>query len=54
MYLSGLNEPVLMVKPDSDLDNVNPEYLEKQYTVRLTWSDYSDKFIAKFLKTLNI
>ena len=49
MYLSGLNEPVLMIKPDSDLDNVNPEYLEKQYTVRLTWSDYTETFIKKFL-----
>ena len=50
MYLSGLNEPVLMIKPDSDLDNVNPEYLEKEYTVRLSGSNYSNSFLENFVK----
>ncbi len=51
MYLQrGVpNDPYLMVKADSDLDNVKPEFLQNKYAVRLTWSDYSQDFIDKFV-----
>lgn len=48
MYLSGFKQtPYLMVKPNSDLDNINPEFLENKYIVRLS-GEYEDSFINKF------
>ncbi|WP_062055790.1 hypothetical protein [Aquimarina longa] len=51
MYLqtSVPNEPYLMVKPNSDLDNIKPEYLENKYVVRLSGSNYEKSFIEKFI-----
>lgn len=50
MYLSGIpTDPYLMVKPNSDLDNVKLEYLQNKYTVRLSGGDYYTNFIEKFV-----
>jgi len=50
MYLSGFKQaPYLMVKSDSDLDNINPDFLKNKYTIRLAWSEFSKKFIDKFI-----
>ena len=43
-------DPYLMIKPDSDLNNVKPEYLQNKYTVRLSGTDYSKDFIDKFIQ----
>ncbi|WP_234859294.1 hypothetical protein [Aquimarina aquimarini] len=50
MYLATNvpGEPHLRIKPDSDLTKFKPEYLN--YSVRLVWSDYSDKFINDFIE----
>lgn len=38
-----------MVKPDSDLSNVNPEFLQNKYVVRLSGGDYDESFIKRFV-----
>lgn len=51
MYLSGFKHaPYLMVKSDSDLENINPDFLKNKYTVRLAWSDFNKVFIEKFIE----
>jgi len=51
MYLSGFKDtPYLMVKSDSDLNNINPDFLKNKYTVRLAWSGFSQEFINKFIE----
>ncbi len=50
MYLSGFKDaPYLMVKPNSDLDNIDLDYLKNKYTVRLS-GKYEEKFLEKFLE----
>lgn len=51
MYLqTGVpGEPHLVVKPNSDLDSVKPEYLENKYVVRLSGSNFEKNFIEKFV-----
>ena len=39
-----------MIKPESNLKNINPDFLENKYTIRLIWSGYSQKFIDKFIQ----
>ncbi len=50
MYLSGFQHaPYLMVKPESDLDNIKPDFLENKYTVRLS-GEYDNAFLQKFVE----
>ena len=50
MYLSGFQHaPYLMVKPESDLENINPDFLENKYMVRLS-GEYDDIFLKKFVQ----
>ena len=43
-----------MIKPESDLENINPDFLENKYTVRLS-GDFNFNFLQKFyLKFKNI
>ena len=53
MYLSGFaHAPYLMVKPESDLENINPDFLENKYTVRLS-GKFDDLFLEKFVQKFN-
>jgi hypothetical protein len=53
MYLSGFaHSPYLMIKPESDLENINPDFLENKYTVRLS-GEYDDPFLKKFIQKFN-
>ena len=37
MHLSGFKDaPYLMVKPNSDLDSINPDFLKDKYIIRLS------------------
>lgn len=50
MYLSGFKDsPYLMVEPDSDLDNINSDFLKNKYTVRL-FGKHNTKFIERFVE----
>ncbi|MDE0536853.1 MULTISPECIES: hypothetical protein [unclassified Tenacibaculum] len=50
MYLSGFKDaPYLMVKPDSDLENINPDFLKNKYTVRL-FGKHNKLFIERFVE----
>ncbi len=50
MYLSGFKDaPYLMIKPNSDLDNINPDFLKDKYTIRLS-GKFDDLFLKKFNK----
>ncbi|OEK07614.1 hypothetical protein A8C32_17615 [Flavivirga aquatica] len=50
MHLSGFKDsPYLMVKPNSDLDNINPDFLENKYTVRL-FGKFEKQFIEQFIE----
>jgi hypothetical protein len=50
MYLSGFKDaPYIMVKPNSDLDEINPDFLKNKYTVRLS-GGHNSKFIERFIK----
>lgn len=49
MYLSGFKQdPYLMIKPDSDLYNISPEFLQNKYVVRLS-GEFNNDFIEKFV-----
>lgn len=49
MYLSGSkNAPYLMIEPDSDLNNVNSDFLKNNYLVRL-FGVFPDQFIERFI-----
>ena len=53
MYLSGFaHAPYLMVKPESDLENIKPDFLENKYTVRLS-GKFDDLFLEKFFQKFN-
>ena len=53
MYLSGFaHAPYLMVKPESDLENIKPDFLENKYTVRLS-GKFDDLFLEKFVQKFN-
>lgn len=53
MYLSGFKQsPYLMIKPDSDLDNINPDFLKNKYVVRLS-GEFEEHFIQRFIKIFN-
>ncbi len=53
MYLSGFaHAPYLMVKPESDLENIKPDFLENKYTVRLS-GEYDEVFLNKFVQKFN-
>jgi hypothetical protein len=58
MYLSGFKDaPYLMVEPDSDLDNINPDFLKNKYTVRLSGKfdkTLLDKFTEKFYDVISL
>ncbi len=48
MYLSGFKHaPYLMIKPNSDLNNIKPDFLKNKYTVRLS-GDFDETFLKKF------
>ena len=48
MYLSGFKHaPYLMIKPNSDLNNIKPDFLKNKYTVRLS-GDFDETFLRKF------
>ncbi len=50
MYIAGPDGYThLMIKPESDLDNIKPEFLENKYIVRLS-GKFDDIFIEKFIK----
>ncbi len=50
MYLSGFKHaPYLMIEANSDLNNINPDFLKNKYTVRLAWNDFNSEFINKFI-----
>ncbi|MDX8552522.1 hypothetical protein MK851_02655 [Tenacibaculum sp. 1B UA] len=50
MYLSGFkHSPYLMIKPDSDLENINPDFLKNKYTVRLS-GKFENKFLKEFIE----
>ncbi|HIP48078.1 MAG TPA: hypothetical protein EYG92_03825 [Lutibacter sp.] len=38
-----------MVKSNSDLNNINPDFLKNKYTVRLAWDGFNSEFINKFI-----
>lgn len=40
-----------MVKPDSDFANINPDFLQNKYTVRLSGGEYEENFIKRFVDT---
>ena len=53
MYLSGFaHAPYLMVKSESDLENIKPDFLENKYTVRLS-GEYDEVFLNKFVQKFN-
>ncbi|WP_396157629.1 hypothetical protein [Flavobacterium sp.] len=53
MYLSGFaHAPYLMIKPESDLENINPDFLENKYTLRL-FGEYDNTFLKKFIQIFN-
>jgi hypothetical protein len=53
MYLSGFaHAPYLMVKSESDLENIKPDFLENKYTVRLS-GEYVEVFLNKFVQKFN-
>ena len=53
MYLSGFAQaPYLMIEPKSDLENINPDFLENKYTVRL-FGKFEDLFLQKFIQKFN-
>ena len=53
MYLSGFaHAPYLMVKSESDLENIKPDFLENKYTVRLS-GKFDDLFLEKFVQKFN-
>ena len=53
MYLSGFKTaPYLMIEPKSDLENINPDFLENKYTVRL-FGKFDDLFLQKFIQKFN-
>ncbi|TRX30285.1 leucine-rich repeat protein [Flavobacterium sp. ZT3R18] len=58
MHLSGFKTaPYLMVKPDSDLENINPDFLENKYTVRLSGkfdNYFLQEFSQKFHNVINL
>ena len=50
MYLSGFaHAPYLMIEPDSDLKNINSDFLLDKYTVRLS-GDFKISFLKKFVE----
>jgi hypothetical protein len=50
MYLSGFKTaPYLMVEPESDLENINPDFLKNKYTIRL-FGKFDDLFLQKFVQ----
>ncbi|WP_395075686.1 hypothetical protein [Flavobacterium sp.] len=55
MYLSGFKTaPYLMIEAESDLENINPDFLENKYSVRL-FGKFEDLFLQKFVqKFLNV
>jgi Leucine-rich repeat (LRR) protein len=53
MYLSGFaHAPYLMIEPESDLENINPDFLENKYTVRL-FGKFDNAFLQKFVEKFN-
>ncbi|MFK6999356.1 leucine-rich repeat protein [Flavobacterium oreochromis] len=49
MYLSGFAQaPYLMIEPDSDLENINPDFLQNKYDVRLS-GEFENNFLRKFI-----
>ncbi|ELY2018304.1 hypothetical protein SL053_002224 [Flavobacterium psychrophilum] len=53
MYLSGFKTaPYLMIEPESDLENINPDFLENKYTVRL-FGKFGNSFLQKFSQKFN-
>ncbi len=50
MYLSGFKTaPYLMIEPNSDLENINPDFLLNKYTVRL-FGKFDNSFLLKFIQ----
>lgn len=53
MYLSGFQHaPYLMVKPESNLENIITDFLKNKYTVRLS-GEYDNAFLQKFVEKFN-
>ncbi len=53
MYLSGpKHDPYLMIEPQSNLENISPEFLENKYTVRL-FGKFDNSFLEKFVQKFN-
>lgn len=50
MYLSGFkHSPYLMIEANSNLNNINPDFLKNKYTIRL-YGEFNETFIKKFIK----
>ncbi|MBS7230200.1 hypothetical protein KHA90_04110 [Flavobacterium psychroterrae] len=50
MYLSGAkHDPYLMIKPDSDLENIDSDFLQNKYSIRLS-GKYDNSFLKKFVE----
>lgn len=53
MYLSGFKQsPYLMIEPDSNLDTIDPDFLQNKYVVRL-FGEFEESFIQRFVQIFN-